>query len=306
MLIAELATISAAWLVLSLLFCGLGAVFRRLVRPSVLEPTDLFLDWWMGWALCVAFLLAWHLFLPITPWAYLPLGIAGAAGASMEWKSWQVALRAMEREWGWLAVLILLACVAIASQTLGPERQYDTAYYHRQSVRWAQAYPAVPGLAYLNPHFAKNSSFFLFAALVDRVEILGRSLRIATGLLFLPPIVNGIVRAHEAIINRIRIDLSAWFQLLMLPVVLWQSRRYAAGLSPDGVVFVLAVVLSAELLRLLTRNGAGSEQSKTPVSSDYRVFAIVVLAVIGVTVKLSFAFFAVGRLGSLFGVGRAP
>lgn len=298
LMIADIVIVSAVWLVLSILFSGLGAAVRRMYRTRISERNYLFLDWWMGWTLCVVFLLVWHLLLPVNAWAYLPLAVGGAIGASMAWNDWIAALRSAQRERGWLAALVILAWVGVAAQTLGLERQYDTALYHLQSVLWAQAYAVVPGLANIHSRFATNSSFFVFAALVDQVEIAGRSLRMAAGLLFFPLIVQGIVTAHGALTGRREMDLSGWFQVLMLPVLLWQSRGYASGLSPDGVVFILAVVVSGEFLRLLARESAAPAERPPSVDWEYSVFAIIVLTAIGVTIKLSFVFLGIATIAA--------
>lgn len=290
---AQILVVSAVWLVLSLLFCGLGALVRRALRARVTDESDLFFDWWIGWALTVVFLLAWHLALAITGWTFVPIAVAGLAGAAMGRKSWMRGLQPALHGRASLAALLVLAWLAVAAMTLAPERQYDTALYHLQSVRWAQAYAAVPGLANIHSRFAMNSSFFLFGALVETVQIGGKSLRLAAGILFLPLIVQGIVTGHAALMGQRKMDLLRWFQVLMIPVALWQARQYASGLSPDGVAFVLTVVLSAELLRILSPNGHPPDGNKSGTDRDYRIFGLVLLAVIGVTVKVSFAIFGV-------------
>jgi hypothetical protein len=300
--------VSAVWLVLSLLLCGLGALVRRALRSRVADESDLFFDWWIGWALTVVFLLAWHLALAITVWTYVPIAVAGVTGASMARKDWKRALQPALQGRATLAALFVLAWLAVAALALGPDRNYDTALYHLQSVRWAQAYPVVPGLANIQSRFAMNSSFFLFGALVETVQIGGRSLRLAAGIVFLPPIVQGIVTVHAAVMRcQRKMDLLQWFQVLMIPVMLWQARQYASALSPDGVVFVLAVVVSAELLRIPCRDKQPPDGNESGMDWDYRIFGIVLLAVIGVTVKVSFAIFgAAATAVALWRWSRVP
>jgi hypothetical protein len=44
---------------------------------------------------------------------------------------------------------------------------YDSALYHVQSIRWATAYPAIPGIGNLHGRLAFNSHFFLLCGLFD-------------------------------------------------------------------------------------------------------------------------------------------
>jgi hypothetical protein len=289
--IAKLLVVSAIWLVISVILAGVGALVRRAFGSRPADESDLFFDWWIGWAVTVAFLLAWHLALAITVWAWFPIAVAGATGAWIARKDWARAVQPVLQRRSWLAGLIVLAWLAIAALTLGPERQYDTALYHLQRVRWAQVYPVLPRLANVDFRFAMNSSFFLFGALVETIQIGGRSLRLAAGLLFLPLIIQGIVTLHAAVIGQRKMDSLRWFHVLMIPVALWQARQYSSSLSPDGVMFVLSVVLSAELLRILRRNEALPEGIETEADWNYRLFGIVLLAVTGATVKISFAIF---------------
>jgi len=305
--IAKLLVVSAVWLVISVVLAGVGALVRRGFGSRAVDESELFFDWWIGWATTVAFLLAWHLALAITVWAWVPIAVAGATGAWMARKDWTRALQPVLEGRSGLAGLLVLALLAVAALTLGPERQYDTALYHLQSVRWAQAYPVLPGLANVDSRFAMNSSFFLFGALVETVQIGGKSLRLAAGVLFLPIIVQGIVTFHAAVIGRRKMDSLQWFQVLVIPVALWQARQYSSSLSPDGVMFVLTVVLSAELLGILRRNEDAPEGIESAADWNFRLFGIVLLAVTGATVKISFAIFgAVVAIVALWQWSKIP
>jgi hypothetical protein len=287
--IAKLLVVSAAWLVISVLLAGVGALVRQGFGSRAVDDSDVFFDWWIGWGTTVAFLLAWHLVLAITAWAWFPVAVAGAFGAWMARNDWSRALQPVLQKRGSLVGVILLAWLAVAAFTLGPERQYDTGLYHLQSVRWSQAYQVLPGLANVETRFATNSTFFLFGALVETLQIGGRNLRLAAGILFLPLIVQGIVTLHASLSGQRKMDWRRWFQVLMVPIALWEAQQYSSSLSPDGVMFVLAVVLSAELLRILGRNDASGVE--TEANRDFRIFGIVLLAAIGTTVKVSFAVF---------------
>jgi len=295
-LILKILVLAGGWLVLSVLFCGVGALVRRVFHSRVADESDVFFDWWIGWGVVVIFLLAWHLAMPVNAWTYVPITVAGLAGASVALKDWKRAVPAPPSNPVVLMSLVGLAWITVAAMALGPDRQYDTGLYHLQSVRWAQAYAVVPGLANIDGRFGTNSSFFLFAALTDGIRIQESTLRLAAGLMFLPVIVQGTLRLHGAVTGRQKMDSVGWFQTLMVPVTLLQARHYASSMSPDGVIFLLTLVVSAELLRILSKERKSPDQNLSESEGDYRVFGIILLTAIAVTVKVSVAIFAIGAV----------
>lgn len=289
--ITQTAFVSSAWLLLSLLFCGIGALARRGFHARLLGEGDMFFDWWVGWSLTLVFLLAWHLAMPITTVTLVPLALAGFTGAWMSRAEWRQNIRGALGDRPGLATLVVLAWLAVAALALGPDQNYDTGLYHLQSIRWAQAFPVVRGLGNIDSRFGMNSSFFLFGALVETVKINGRDIRLASGILFLLLIVQGIISVYAAVMRKREMDVVAWFQALMIPVAFWKARQYAPALSPDGAVFALTVVLSGELLRMFSRNKPSTNEAPSVANADYRVFGFVVLAAVAVTVKLSSGIF---------------
>jgi hypothetical protein len=295
-LIPKILVLVGGWLVLSVLFCGVGALVRRTFHSRVADESHVFFDWWIGWGMVVIFLLAWHLAMPVDGWAFVPIAVAGLAGASVAREDLKRAAQAALSTPVILLGLVALVLITVAADALGPDRQYDTGLYHLQSVRWAQAYAVVPGLANIDGRFGTNSSFFLFAALTDSLSIQGSTLRLAAGLMFLPVIIQGILRLHAAVTGRQKMDSVGWFQTLMVPVTLLQARHYASSMSPDGVVFLLTVVVSAELLRILSRERKSPHENLSESEWDYRVFGIILLTAVAVTVKVSVAIFAMGAV----------
>src|SRR5688500_1648530 len=133
-LILQILVLAGGWLVLSVLFCGVGALVRRAFHSPVADESDLFFDWWIGWGVVVIFLLAWHLAMPVNAWAFVPITIAALAGASVAQKDWKNAVQLSRRNPVVLVSLVALAWIAVAAMALGPDRQYDTGLYHLQSV----------------------------------------------------------------------------------------------------------------------------------------------------------------------------
>lgn len=296
-MITRILAVSIGWALLSLLFCAIGALVRRAFRARAENEADVFFDWWVGCSATIVFVLAWHLALPVTPLAFVPLAFAAAAGAHLTRSDWKRAAENEQANRTALTALLVLSWLTVAALALGPDRHYDTGLYHLQSVRWAQAYAVVPGLANVHGRLGTNSSLFLFSALVDSLTIRGDMLRLAAGILLLPLVLQGVITAHAAVTGRRHLDVLRWFQTLMIPVALWKARQFAPSISPDGVVFALCVVISGELLRISSDRKDSKGEGESGASRNYHVFGIVLLAAIVVTVKLSSAVFAFAAAG---------
>jgi hypothetical protein len=278
--------VSAAWFFLSILLVGCGGFLRRAWGVPISSMYDVLLDFWMGWSLTILFLQVWHFVFPINGWAFLPLSVIALLGARSSWKQWLELISNRLPGKGAFAILLLVAVLAVAAHGLAPVRNFDTALYHLPAVRWTANYPVVPGLGNLHGRLATNSSFFLFGALLENTIGGQRATHLASGLLLLVLILQILRSAYKLFSDSRYLQPCHFIPVLLLPAVLLQTYEYASSLAPDGVIFVLALVISSHLLSLLS--GPGLE----PRHRQYQVFAIVVLATIGVTVKLSFVVFS--------------
>lgn len=61
-----------------------------------------------------------------------------------------------------VAIFFMFLCLYYVSE---PIKNYDTALYHAQSIRWIEEYGVVPGLGNLHHRFAYNNSIFSLQAL---------------------------------------------------------------------------------------------------------------------------------------------
>src|SRR5687768_7878355 len=118
--IPEILVLAGGWLLLSVFFCGVGALVRRAFRSRVVDQSDVFFDWWIGWAVVIIFLLAWHLAMPVNAWAFVPITIAGLAGAAVALKDWKGAVQPALRNPVVLSSLVALAWLTVAAMAIGP------------------------------------------------------------------------------------------------------------------------------------------------------------------------------------------
>jgi hypothetical protein len=276
----DLLAVIASWGLFALLFIGVGLA----ARARSTEEGEAGRAFWVGWAVVVALLQVWHLFLPVDERAYLLVALISAVGLWRHragWRDWRAGLKGIGRA-RWL--LVALALIWTAHHALGEPRVYDTGLYHAQAVRWIQSFPIVPGLGNVHGRLAFNNSSFLYDALWNVGPWRGRYFHFANGLLLAVLLIQLILDIPPRRSEKDSRVGSFFSALLLFGVVLAARGPWVSSLSPDLPVFVLGLVISRALLRALTRPDG-------PEFGD--VAFVVLLSMIGVTVKLSFAVFGV-------------
>ncbi len=173
----------------------------------------------------------------------------------------------------------------MAHHALGEPRVYDTGLYHAQAVRWIRSFAIVPGLGNVHGRLAFNNSSFLYAALLNVGPWTGHYFHFASSLLLAVLLVQLTVdippRRREGA-SRVESFFSA---LLLIGVVAAARDSGVSSPTPDLPVLALGIVISRILLRALSRAAA-------PTFGD--VATVLLLSLIGVTVKLSFVVFGIG------------
>jgi hypothetical protein len=280
-----MAVVVVTWVGLIAVFLGIGVSFRGFFGLG----TDRARQWLalplIGWCIALAFLQLWHLFLPVDKRALFV--VAGSGIVAISWNGrdlWNILVRSAWKTAGFAAVF-LLAALWLANQTTNQPGIYDSGLYHLNAVRWAHSYPIVPGLANLHSRLGFNSSFFLYAAMLEIGPFLHRSHHIASGLLFLFVIPVGLYGGWRVMFRGSRRIGDIADALFLLPVVAWAvNSGYATSPSPDVPVFLLGVAVGCELLHLLSESGAPGGET------IFSAFCIVLLSCAGVSSKLSFLF----------------
>ncbi len=153
---------------------------------------DLRSEWvnrfWLGFAVLLAILQYWSLFLPLNNWAFVPISAVGLGFAMLAFRhaknqgilpSWKTLLT----DWRCLAIGLLFLFNALSSSLL--IQNGDTLLYHYNAVSWANEFAAVPGLANLHFRLGFNSTFHVFAAFVDNLIWHGRSGHVVNGFILL-------------------------------------------------------------------------------------------------------------------------
>ncbi len=279
----------AAWLGLGLALAGVGLAVARLAGRRVRGPAELADAFWTGWAVVAAFLLAWHLVAPVDE---LALGVVALGGLAALWAWGRPALGAAAKQargaWAWTAAGLLLI-LWLANRAMGPmDWCFDAGLYHVGAVRWAEAHPVVPGLGNLHFRLGFHSVHFLFLALVDRGPWEAGGQHLVNGLLLAMLLAQGLVSLHRTL-GRGRARAHDILRLGLLAPVVHRAFIHGATDDPDLAVFVLGVVVSVSLCRMLFAR----TQAQPP---EFGALRVALLAAAGTAVKLSFAPFGLAAV----------
>src|SRR5581483_109340 len=289
-----MATILGAWVLLGVMFAGVGFAVFAAGRLRAQAWEVVFAAFWVGWGATILFLQVWHGFFPVSARALVVVAAVGAAGlwaAARDVLRLVLSLPRSSPAWACGTALAAAAGVAVvtANVAIGPNRVWDTGLYHLQVLRWYREYAIVPGLGNLHARLAFDNSTFLYAALLD-VGVL-HGWRLASGLLLVVFATEALAHVPGLIGRGASHGLALVAMLPAMGVALLDGQP--AAVAPDFVLLVLAPIVTAYLLRAVTMANRTDER-------DLWLFSAAFLAVVGLTVKPSFAPFGVAVLGIAF------
>ncbi len=287
-LLIPMSSVLLTWLLLSLLFSGLGiGLLKSMGQP--LGSSWVWLDsFWLGWALSLGVMQLWHLLLPVNDALMLIFALAAAPMLMRERRSLTDTVNRLARNKPLLALFALLA-IWFSNRALGMPIAYDTGFRDIQAVTWIDTYPIVPGLGNLFSSLAFNHSVYLYDALLDTSIWSGRSIYIARGLLLLVYGAHALGSAFCLYRSRTVDELrwSSLFATLTIPYILFQTVRWG-GIThflTDIVVDLIGFLTVIYLLDFLQNWRPERE------SSDYFVYRLAIIILTGCTVKQSYVVF---------------
>jgi hypothetical protein len=165
-----------AWVAQLFLLSGIGwlvyAQLFRLNAPDGWSVRDFFRSFWVGFGVLVAAAQIYSLCLPLKGVFLVLAGCVAAPGLWLQVRTactrprasavpgWRISVF-------WLLLTICALRLAAGLGTLEWSGAYDSDLYHFGIVRWAKEYPAVPGLANLHAPLGLNSTYLLYAAIMD-------------------------------------------------------------------------------------------------------------------------------------------
>lgn len=279
-----LGEIMLGWLVFALIFIGWGQFPLRLLSRADTKFADVFLSFWLGWALVIVFLLNWHLFAPITGLTTLIAAAVGVVGYAINHRRlaawWRDASTVPGRFW-WF---VLLLAVCLAGSAIVPPRSADAGLYDYSAIRWLETYAAVPGLANLHTRLGFNNSSYLYFAFLDQGLWRGKAHHLVNTLLnfmLLTQIMLSLF--HRAGGDDRNAPPRLFLAMISFPALIWATHKYVTSPNSDNILYPLGAFLFAAWLAYR------EQKNESGGASPLLLTTIVLTAAVGITVKLSFA-----------------
>ena len=295
--------IFGTWLLLLVVFAGLGLLLRRGFGLTRLTAGTIFESFWIGFAVVVLFLIVWNFWFPIGGVAAV---IVLAGGTTGLWLHRGVLAEALgdraTRQPAWAIVAMILVGLWVANLSIADLTAWDTALYHWQGVRWARLYPAVPGLANLFGPLGFNNSAFLYDAMLDVGPWMGRSYHLANGL-FVFVFACQAAYASARLLAKDEADRPVQLFTFVCLIGAIQSMWAAVpSYVTDVATANVLLALTSCWYGLLTR------RNREPLEAAWSLVSIVTLGALAVSLKMNtavFAALAVSIAGALW-LGTAP
>jgi len=280
--------LAGAWLLLTVVLCGTGHWCSLILGRRNFSPANLSDLLWLGLVGLAAGLLFWHLFLPLDWRSTVFFGALGTLGAAHGALGKNITPFRGGHSWLVTLLLSLPLCLLVANVSLSAPDLYDVGMYHLPSIRWANEYRAVPGLANLNIQHGLHSSAFLFSAFLNAYPVTEHGWRALNSFLYVTLFVESAFALTTFARTPNQIDESHLLAALYTPILVGMVGL--GGLynpTPDMTASLVGLKTYQQFIRF---NGDARDSSPRLRTS---MVLTVALAAVLVTVKLSTAVFAV-------------
>lgn len=154
--------IIAGWLLLATAFWSWGNCISKLLKFDFTDSNKPFLNIFLGFISCIFFFSIYNLVLPINYISSLAFYLPGIIYflAHINKKSWACFKKLKAKHF--LFIIFLIGFVAVCA--IQKPICFDSGLYHFNTIRWANEYPIVKGLANLHSRFGFNQLYFLYIA----------------------------------------------------------------------------------------------------------------------------------------------
>ena len=264
-----------AWFLLSTAFFSWGRFFSKILKIKISGNKGIIANIWLGWVFCVFFYSIYHLFAPIDNVAscifYVP-------GIIVFFVKHSKKLPDFIKSVGWLKLTaISLTIFAAAAVSIQLPLNFDTGYYHLNSIRWANEHHIIKGIGNLHDRLGFNQVFFLYVASLNFHPYLNDyAYHAANGFLY-------AIYALGMILSGTFIDLLLLCLFFFIPMPYYWINNP----TPDIASTFIQIVAFRYLIEAFCYKNNSNEKS------HFIAFAAVLSALM-VCVKLSNAFLALG------------
>lgn len=266
---------------LTIIFCWLILfVAISLIGKLIVKNCEWYEYFWIGFVFVLGFLQIWSIFKPVNSVSLTIVLLIGFVSFIVNRK--KIKFPKINFKFGLIITLLLLIISYYASQPVGWD---DTLLYHLNAVKWGNLYAVVPGLANLHSRLGFNSSFFLFASMLNSWFMIDRTSHIS--LSFFTALLS--VEYYWILIksNDRRLKL---FCLFTMPLIVYSVayREIIASLSPDFAQTLLVLAAVIQFLKNEKKSvliGAYILIALITIKFSSLVFALTLLIFVGVRYK---------------------
>ncbi len=170
------------------------------------------------------------------------------------------------------SVAVLIIMILIETSFYMP-KNYDTALYHAQAIRWIEGFPAIPGLGNLHMRFAYNSSWFPLSAFFSMKFLSGISFHCLNGFILVISVLYFSGGSSQLIAGKN--SRSSWLSLLLLPFSIALYLNFSSSPGTDTPATLFIWVISVLFLEYSENHEKAS------------IFPIILLSAYTLTVKLA-------------------
>ncbi|NJO08595.1 MAG: hypothetical protein HC873_01895 [Leptolyngbyaceae cyanobacterium SL_1_1] len=173
---------------------------------------------------------------------------------------------------------------------------YDTGNYHLGSIRWLSDFGAVPGIALINSHLGKVSSWFAFSASLINTFLGDRIGAVTNGFILFIAVLHVFYLIFK--LRRKALEIADGFLLIFLfllvlnyiliqPLITAKGAFIVVSFSPDvPVSFITGIIIWLTIAITIDTTKSGSKAEARPPVIDERV-ALLFLSTAAVTIKIT-------------------
>ena len=287
-LISPMSLILVSWMLLFLVFSGMGFFVQRWINQSTTSGI-LWIDaFWLGWSLSLLILQLWHFVFPVNDIILVIFMMVGFLSIGIHRHQLIPIIRRC-KHYRLFFVIFAVLLLWLSNRAIDMPVAYDTGFRDIQAVMWIDTYPIVPGLNNLFSSLAFNHSVYLYDALLDASVWSGRAYHIATGLLLATFLASATWSAIQLYRHRDGHGLRwSWILMtLLIPYVLYDTITRGAIThfltdTPVDLIGFLSVAFVLDFIQFYRVEDSPKE---------YSIVKIAILILTGFTLKQSFVVF---------------
>jgi len=296
--------ILTVWMMMFVLFVGSGMLVLFVFGLQDSDTDKIFRFFWIGWAFSIFILQIWHIYFPVNIYAFALIAVIGFTGYLVKYKD----LFFLAEEKGFYISFVFLTFIPaliLSNRAVLAPTNIDSLIYHLQSVKWAETFPIIPGLGNLHFRLAFNSTHFLYVALLDIFD--HQSCHLANGLLIFV-FVSQILYVFIGLLRNRRADifygsLVVFFLVPVCSLMFFNALTGQGSISSpttDVPIEIITFILTAQLLRMLGRFKCDNKEPSSAI--DTRLFYMIILSVVGITIKATILVFTISTMGMCLGL----